>query len=148
MGYFFIMMNQTSGQYTFPKAEHLCGEIRINQLFAEGKAFIVYPLRIVYSVSSGDAGAVPVQVMVSVPKKRFKRAVKRNRLKRLMREAYRLSKPDFVADLKSRGLSMQIAFNYVSDEQVDFELMQRKMGIALQKIAERLPARIDLPAEQ
>ena len=35
------MMNQSSGRYTFPKAEHLCGEIRINQLFAEGKAFIV-----------------------------------------------------------------------------------------------------------
>lgn len=147
MGYFFIMMNQSSGRYTFPKAEHLCGEIRINQLFAEGKAFIVYPLRIVYSVRSSQAGSVPVQVMVSVPKKRFKRAVKRNRLKRLMREAYRLSKPDFVADLSSRGLSMQIAFNYVSDDQVDFVQMQRKMSIALQKITERLPQGIDVSAE-
>ena len=85
--------------------------------------------------------------MVSVPKKRFKRAVKRNRLKRLMREAYRLSKPDFVADLSSRRLSMQIAFNYVSDDQVDFVQMQRKMSIALQKITERLPQGIDVSAE-
>jgi ribonuclease P protein component len=67
---------------TFLKKEHLCGEIRINKLFSNGKAFIVYPLRVVYSVEQNSTD-VPVKVLVSVPKKRFKRAVKRNRLKRL-----------------------------------------------------------------
>lgn len=133
-----MVMNQPSHQYSFPKPEHLCGEIRINKLFAEGKAFIVYPLRIVYSISEAT-GSVQAQVMVSVPKKRFKRAVKRNRLKRLMREAYRLNKPEFVDALTSRSLSIQLAFNYVSDEQVDFDQMNRKVSQALQKIVERLP---------
>ncbi|MBV5342489.1 hypothetical protein JZU68_02365 [bacterium] len=55
--------------FTFPKKEHLCGEIRVGKLYAEGKAFIVYPLRVVYKVTQG-AENVPVKVLVSVPKKR------------------------------------------------------------------------------
>jgi len=129
-------------QHTFPKSEHLCGEIRINNLFANGKGFIVYPLRIVYLLSD-KADEVPVSVMVSVPKKRFKRAVKRNRLKRLMREAYRLNKTELVDAMQVRGLQMQVAFGYVSDEIVDFDQVERKMRQAIQKIIDKLPTRVD-----
>lgn len=129
-------------QHTFPKSEHLCGEIRINNLFANGKGFIVYPLRIVYLLSD-KADEVPVSVMVSVPKKRFKRAVKRNRLKRLMREAYRLNKTELVDAMQVRGMQMQVAFGYVSDEIVDFDQVERKMRQAIQKIIDKLPTRVD-----
>ena len=118
---------------TFPKAEHLCGEIRISQLFSEGKAFIVYPLRIVYRVV--DKSEIPVKVMFSVPKKRFKRAVKRNRLKRLMRETYRLNKKILTDTAIHHQLTIEMAVGYVSDELVDFETMQSKMVSALNKIA-------------
>lgn len=127
-------MNQKA---TFPKKEHLCGEIRIGRLFTEGKAFIAYPLRIVYSVHE-KIDNTPVKVMVSVPKKRFKRAVKRNRLKRLMRESYRLNKLKITEFCMEKNISLQIAFNYVSDEEMDFKTIESKMIVALQKIENKL----------
>ena len=122
---------------TFPKKEHLCGEIRINKLFSNGKAFIVYPLRVVYSVEQNSTD-VPVKVLVSVPKKRFKRAVKRNRLKRLMREAYRLNKSTLMEKCIEKNFAVQIAFNYVSDDEMDFKAIQSKMQLALQRIADKI----------
>ncbi len=123
---------------TFPKAEHLCGEIRISQLFTEGKAFIVYPLRIVYRVV--DKNEIPVKVMFSVPKKRFKRAVKRNRLKRLMREAYRINKTLLTEIAIHNHISIEMAVGYVSDELADFEVIQSKMISALKKVAAKFTA--------
>jgi len=81
---------------------------------------------------------VPASVMVSVPKKRFKRAVKRNRLKRLLREAYRLNKHAFIALLDEKKLQIHVAFNYVSDEELDFITVEKKMKIALQKLMDKV----------
>ena len=122
---------------TFSKKEHLCGEIRIGRLFAEGKAFIAYPLRVVYSVH-GATDNIQVKVLVNVPKKRFKRAVKRNRLKRLMREAYRLNKSGITEFCLAKNIQLQIAFNYVSDQEMDFKEIESKMIQALQKIQTKL----------
>ena len=118
--------------FSFNKSEHLCGETRINQLFAEGKAFIVYPVRVVYMFKSEDIPAV--KVLVSVPKKKFKRAVARNRLKRLMRESYRLNKTSLLAFCSEKQLSLQIAFCFVGNEITDFQTIDSKMKIALEKI--------------
>jgi ribonuclease P protein component len=76
--------------------------------------------------------------MVSVPKKRFKRAVKRNRLKRLMREAYRLNKQEMLAKLEERQLQIHIAFNYVSDDELDFASVEKKMKVALQRLIDKI----------
>ncbi|MBD2768710.1 ribonuclease P protein component [Hymenobacter sp. BT664] len=81
-----------SRRYTFPKEEHLCRKKLIEELFSkQGSSFGVYPLRIVW-VASPAPTAAPPQVLISVSKRTFKRAVDRNRLKRLIREAYRLNK--------------------------------------------------------
>ncbi len=120
-------------KYSFSKAEHLCGEKKISRLFSEGNAFIVYPLRIVYSVLE-EKDDIPVKVMVSVPKKRFKRAVKRNRLKRLMREAYRLNKHILWNVIKEKHSEMHISFQYISDEELTFGYIENKMITALEKL--------------
>ncbi|NDV47308.1 ribonuclease P protein component [Paludibacter sp. 221] len=120
---------------SFPKAEHLCKEKEITRLFSEGKAFINYPFRVVYSVEKKE-NDVSVKVMVSVPKKRFKRAVKRNRLKRLMREAYRLNKNLLTEVLTEKELRLNIAFQYISDDEQDFAYIEKKMTNALNKIKE------------
>jgi len=77
-------------------------------------------------------------VLVSVPKKRFKRAVKRNRLKRLMREAYRLNKQLLTEKLVEKQLQIHIAFNYVSDDEMDYVSIEKKMKLALQKLADKI----------
>ena len=128
-------------QFTLPKKEHLCGEIRISRLFTEGKAFIVYPIRVVYRIDE-KSDSEPVRMMVSVPKKRFKRAVKRNRLKRLLREAYRLNKAALIDIIQQKNLNLQIAFNYVSGEEVDYVLMEEKMKIALKRISDKIETKV------
>ena len=122
---------------SFPKSEHLCGDKRIGQLFTQGDAFIAYPLRVVYLIAP-KKDVEFASVMVSVPKKRFKRAVKRNRLKRLMREAYRLNKQPLVALLKENDLQLHIAFNYVSDDELDFVAVEKKMKVALQRLMDKI----------
>lgn len=127
--------------YSFPKSEHLCGEIRIAKLYNQGKAFMVFPFRVVYSVVT-EAGQEPVRVLVSVPKKRFKKAVDRNRIKRLMRETYRLNKPFLVNKAIENELNIHIAFNYVADTELDYSTLNRKMEKALSQIAEKLNSKL------
>jgi ribonuclease P protein component len=91
----------------------------------------------VYSIEPKKE-AVTASIMVSVPKKRFKRAVKRNLLKRRIREAYRLNKMALTEVLNSKELQMHIAFNYVSDEVMDYEQIEKKMKVALQRLIEKL----------
>ena len=92
---------------TFPKKEKLCGEIRIGRLFAEGEAFIAYPLRVVYKFSEEreDSG---VKILISVPKKKIKKAVHRNRIKRQIREAYRLNKAVLLESCLNNDKSLKI----------------------------------------
>ena len=116
---------------------HLCGEKRITRVFTQGEAFICYPLRVVFLIDKKNS-AETAQVMVSVPKKRFKRAVKRNRIKRLLRETYRHNKQSFVDKLEQKQLQIQVAFNYVSDEELDFLAIDKKMKISLQKLIEKI----------
>ena len=82
----------TNRRYTFPKEEHLCRKKLIDELFSgRGSSFGVYPLRLVW-LKTEQATTAPPQVLISVSKRTFKRAVDRNYLKRLIREAYRLNK--------------------------------------------------------
>ncbi len=127
-------MNKTN---SFPKAEHLCGEKRIARLYTQGESFMAFPFRVVFRIEQKKDLAT-ASVMVSVPKKRFKRAVKRNRLKRLLREAYRLNKHALIDLLDEKQLQIHVAFNYVSDEELDFVTVEKKMKIALQKLMDKI----------
>ena len=132
---FFYPMNHPN---SFPKKEHLCGEKRINALFSSGHAFVVYPFRVVYILEPANNNETAIVIMVSVPKKRFKRAVKRNRLKRLMREAYRLNKQELISILESELSLLKVSFQYISDEELDFETVEKKMKVALQKLIDKV----------
>ena len=122
---------------TFPKSERLCGEIRIAKLFVEGKAFIAYPFRIVYQTTTQPTDA-PVKVLISAPKKKFKKATDRNRLKRQMREAYRLNKHELVDICRENNIYLQIAINYIADKKLGFELINEKMIVVLNKIISQI----------
>ena len=122
---------------SFSKAEHLCGEKRITRVFTQGEAFICYPLRVVLLIEP-KMDDEPASVLVGVPKKRFKRANKRNRLKRLMRETYRLNKQEMVRALNEKQLQIHLAFNYVADEELDFSSIEKKMKTALQKLLTKI----------
>ncbi|MBO0321033.1 ribonuclease P protein component [Muricauda sp. CAU 1633] len=78
--------------YSFPKKEKLKSKVLFEALFAEGKSVSQFPLKLIYLNTPFDDGS-QIKVGVVAPKKKFKGAVGRNRIKRLLREAYRLNKP-------------------------------------------------------
>ena len=131
---------------TFNKSQHLCGETTISQLFREGKAFLVFPLRVVYRVMPRDVGThgscvrdsrPAVRVLVSVPKKQFKHAVDRNRFKRLIRESYRLQQLELNEALEAKGLVMDVAFTAVHNQIPKFDYLKSRMAKVLNTLIEQ-----------
>lgn len=122
---------------TLHKSERLDRKKVIEKMFAGGsRSFSVFPLRVVYlPVEELD---VPVSILVSVSKRRFKRAVKRNRVKRQIREAYRLNKHLLSDALSGSQTRLAVAFIYLSDELVPSSVIEERMKIALSRIAEKL----------
>ncbi|WP_307758498.1 ribonuclease P protein component [uncultured Mediterranea sp.] len=121
------------------KPERLSRKKIIEKMFAGGsRSFSIFPLRVVWlPVEELD---VPASLLVSVSKRRFKRAVKRNRVKRQIREAYRLNKQPLLETLAANNLYLALAFIYLSDELVDSALIAEKVKIALTRIAEKVSA--------
>lgn len=98
----------------FKKADKLKSHSQIQSLFSEGRAFKKYPIKLIYHA---DSSLKRHQVGVSVPKRNFKKAVDRNRLKRQMREAYRLQQ-EIIKDLPDYYCLM---FIYTAREKKNFD---------------------------
>ncbi len=126
-------------KYTFTKEERLCSKRLIDDLFHNGSSFVVYPFRVIYSVAT-DALPQPAQVIVSVSKRRFKRAVMRNRLKRLLRECYRYEKQELYTFLNEHSLHLLLAIQYVAKEEIPFAQLQAKMKQLMLKLTHELAA--------
>ncbi|MCF8294988.1 MAG: ribonuclease P protein component [Bacteroidales bacterium] len=118
--------------HTFPKSERLCLQKQINRLFTEGKSFLVYPYKVIYYLD--DESPSRIQVAISVSKKYSKRAVKRNRMKRLTREAYRLNKSLLHEYLSSENKKLITMFVYVGKEEYEFAYIHQKMQLVLKKL--------------
>lgn len=111
---------------TFSKKERLYLNKDIEILFTQGKSFIAYPLRIVYTMREKETDGNPsTSILISVSKKKFKRAVKRNRVKRLIREAYRLNKTLFNDIAIANNATLHIAFLYLKNELPDFPEIEK-----------------------
>jgi ribonuclease P protein component len=120
-------------RFTLKKDERLCSHKLIESLFASGESFLIYPIKVVYKKTT-LAVPVPVQTTFAVSKRNFKRAVKRNLLKRRMREAYRLNKPGFYTAINARELQLAIMFVYIGKDTSDFTTIEKAMISALKKI--------------
>ena len=123
---------------TFPKTERLFGVKRIERLHTQGEAFIIYPFRIVFIVGNDESETIPVRAMVSVSKKKFRNAVDRNRIKRLMREVYRLNKSSLISNIAENRQQIHLAFQYISDEILPFSDMNYRMQKALGKLIKKI----------
>ena len=117
--------------HTLTKEERLCGKTTVSALISDGKWGTTPHLRFCWAAGR-DTGLN--RLMVSVPKKFFKRAVKRNLLKRRMREAYRLQKELLAAT----GVDLMLAYSH--PEVADFAVLYAEVTEILQRISAKLPA--------
>ena len=118
-------------KFTFPKQERLSWKRHIDLLFANGRSFVAFPLRVIYLPVEEDALPAPASVLISVPKKKFKRAVKRNLIKRRMREAYRIHKQELFDALANNRQRMLVAFLYLDKDILPFSEIEKVMQKAL-----------------
>lgn len=127
---------------TFTKAERLCSQTAIDWLFdGKGNSFSVWPFRIVFKsrpLTDTDTESSLPQLLISVPKKKFHHAVDRNRVKRLVREAYRTNKHDLVETAQSQRLDVRLAIIYLADQLPTAAETEQRVSTALARITKAL----------
>ncbi len=116
------------------KDEKLCSRTAVNLLFDEGKSLMAFPLRAAYRLR--PQGDHPIRFLISIPKKRIRRAVMRVTLRRRVREAYRLTRRDvLLPELVQSGWGVDIAFVYLDSTPAPYSVIHEKMTSLLQRIA-------------
>lgn len=124
--------------HTFKKEERLCNKKLIDELFHNGSSFLCYPFKASWLIVEG-AQTVPAQVLFAVSKKRYKRAVDRNVLKRRMREAYRLHKLEQLYNfLMQANKHIILSIGYIGKEINEYKLIEKKMQKLLAQLCEGL----------
>ena len=126
---------------TLSKKERICSKKQIDELFSGGysKSITAYPIRVIYVWRPCMDDEPQVMVMVNVSKRFFKHAVKRNRIKRQLREAYRKNKQILFSSLSNvpdKGLSM--AFLWIEDKMYDSCFVEKQICSLLNRITERI----------
>ncbi|MDW3211963.1 MAG: ribonuclease P protein component [Reichenbachiella sp.] len=127
--------NHTYRKYSFPKQERLSSKKLIDALFAKGASFYFYPFSVRFLLA--DENATCHQFMVSVSKRNFKRAVDRNRIKRLIRESYRLNK-HLLDELLPDGKYLLIAYIYIGKEIHPYSFVESKLVDSFGRLKSKL----------
>lgn len=131
----------TPGAHTFSKEERVTGRTLVTTLFKSGtsRSMTAYPLRAVYCMKEREEGEASVRILVSVPKKCFKRAVKRNRVKRQVREAYRKNKTLIDGGmLQQAGQTLLLALIWLDERLYDSRDVEQKVQSLLVRISEKI----------
>jgi ribonuclease P protein component len=119
-------------KFTYSGPEKLKSRKLLNQVFAEGKSLNVFPLKITYIIND-RIEARTTQVGVGVSSRHFKKAVDRNRIKRLLRESYRLNKYSLL-ELLPEKIQLNVFILFIGKEMSETELIPAKIQMALQKL--------------
>ena len=132
-------------KFTLGKKERLKSRKQIEQLFDKGKSIVVTPFRVYFFVNrelpiqKGESG---LKFGTGVSARNFKKAVDRNRIKRLTREAWRLQKNEMAKKAKEAQRQLNVFFIYTGKELPDFKTVKDKVAIALKKLADKIDENI------
>lgn len=134
-------MSESAG-LTFGKREHIVSRKLMDRLFGGGsRSMSAFPLRLVWLPVERNNGGPAAQVLISVSKRHFKRAVKRNRVKRQIREAYRANKQQLVDAMRpTPDRALALAFIWQADSLYDSKAVDERMRSLLARLTERVSA--------
>ena len=119
--------------FQFTKREKLCNRTEIQNLFTKGQSFLVYPFSVRYTIKYNTISP-KVKVLLLSPKRYQKLAVSRNRVKRLIRETYRLSKDSIIKFAKQEACDINISISLVSKDIPTYYLVDESMKKILNRI--------------
>ena len=127
-------------RFTLKKHERLKSKVLLDKLFVEGKSDFCYPLKILVAQKQLESDSDwPLLFSVSVPKKKIKSAVRRNLVKRRVREAYRLNKNDIQAKLlEFKKKQIYLMFIYIEKEPKDYAIIEKAVIKLLSKLASNI----------
>jgi ribonuclease P protein component len=115
---------------SFPKSENLKSRTTIKQLFEKGKSYTSYPVKLIYIPQTN---LKITQAAFAVPKRNFKLAVSRNKIKRQMREAYRLHKQLLMAN---NNASFALLFLYLGKDKPKYDKLEKSYKVLLKKLVD------------
>ena len=121
-------------KFTFNKKEKLKSKKIIDQLFTKGQSVSAYPLRLIYMPTTFSENTI-AKTGVSVSKRKFKKAVDRNRIKRLLREAYRLNKAIYFNNLTTQHAFMIL---YIGKEKPTLTQIETQMKLLFKKFSKKV----------
>lgn len=135
--FYFIFVLLMPAQFTLGKKERLKRRKIIDQLFSEGKAINAMPLRVNYKLYQNQLES-PLQAGFSASSRHFKKAVDRNRIKRLLREAWRLQKNSLQEKLQAEQKQLAVFIIYTGKELPLFATVNQAVAVILNKLSKRL----------
>lgn len=132
----------------FPKSEKLCSKKIIEELFshqknAKSSSVFVFPFKISFLLpteidqQTDKIATKPIalpQIVISVSKKNFRKSVDRNRIKRQIREIYRLAKPELFADIPPHKIPSAIGIVFVAKELQEYSFMEQRFKKAMKQV--------------
>jgi len=124
-------------RFTLGKKERLKSRKQIEQLFKEGKSFVHFPYRIYFQTSDGTEKDSELQFGVGVSTKLFKKAVDRNRIKRLTREAWRLQKNELAMQVREKNIRLNVFFIFTGKEIPEYKFVFDKIESGIKKIKDK-----------
>jgi ribonuclease P protein component len=141
-------------QFKYSKEERLCRQKAIDSLFQHGQSFVAYPIRIIWTMKqlnktipghsapgkklTDNEYRSPVQLLITVSAKTFKRAVDRNLIKRRLREGYRHHKNPLYDALKGKDFSLDLGCQYVGKEILNYHEIEEKLVLAIRFLIRQL----------
>jgi len=127
---------QAIKMYTFTKEERLCSQKLLDELYHKGSSFLLYPFSVIWLPH--EPGAKPAQVVLQVPKRRFKHAVDRNFIRRRMREIYRLHKSEWLYPFLKSDQTLLLGISYIGKELPEFAFMESKLKEVFKKLVKEI----------
>lgn len=128
--------------FSFKKTERLSSKKDIESLFKENKSIFIYPLKLAFRKNNFPETGFPSRVLISVPKRNFKKAVDRNLLKRRIRESYRLLKGNLYDSLNESNLKIDLHINFIGKKPEEFSLIKNKLDAGLLQLISTIKKQI------